>query len=128
MKVPGDAWTYDDDLESPEGGNAVWYFLKDSVNAWYDAQIAAGKTPEQINAYLAQFDVWDRYDYDGDGNFNEPDGYIDHMQFIHAGEGNEAGGGSTGRPAIWSHSWYAFSGLQGEAGPDFNNRRHPDWQ
>ena len=34
----------------------------------------------QINAYLAQFDVWDRYDYDGDGNFNEPDGYIDHFQ------------------------------------------------
>ena len=28
----------------------------------------------------AQFDIWDRYDYDGDGNFNEPDGYIDHFQ------------------------------------------------
>ena len=36
-------------------------------------------------AYLAQFDVWDRYDADGDGNFNEPDGYIDHFQAVHAG-------------------------------------------
>ena len=44
------------------------------------AQIAAGKTPAEIDAYLSQFDVWDRYDYDGDGNFNEPDGYIDHFQ------------------------------------------------
>ena len=45
------------------------------------------RPPTQANAYLAQFDVWDRYDYDGDGNFNEPDGYIDHFQSIHAGDG-----------------------------------------
>jgi immune inhibitor A len=120
VPVPGDAWTYDDDLESPLGGNAVWYFLKDSVNGWYDAQIAAGKTPAEINAYLASFDVWDRYDYDGDGNFDEPDGYIDTFQSVHAGEGNEAGGGILGDAAIWSHSWYAFSGDIGETGPGFN--------
>ncbi len=118
--VPGDAWTYDDDLESPLGGNAVWYFLMDSVNGWYDAQIAAGKTPAQINEYLNDFDVWDRYDYDGDGNFDEPDGYIDTAQFVHAGEGNEAGGGILGDAAIWSHSWYAFYGDIGDTGPDFN--------
>ena len=29
---------------------------------------------------LPHLDLWDRYDYDGDGNFNEPDGYIDHFQ------------------------------------------------
>ena len=40
-------------------------------------QIAAGKTPAQINEYLSQFDIWDRYDYNGNGNFDEPDGYID---------------------------------------------------
>ncbi len=34
----------------------VWLFLQDTVNGWYDAQIAAGKTPAQINAYLSQFD------------------------------------------------------------------------
>ena len=41
--------------------------------------------------YLKSFDIWDRFDFDGDGNFNEPDGYIDHFQAIHAGEGEEAG-------------------------------------
>ena len=40
--------------------------------------------------------MWDRYDYDGDGNFNEPDGYIDHFQSVHAGEGEETGGGAQG--------------------------------
>ena len=65
------------------------------------------RRPPQINAYLAQFDKWDRYDYDGDGNFNEPDGYIDHFQAIHAGEGEETGGGAQGTDAIWSHRWYA---------------------
>jgi immune inhibitor A len=118
--VSGDAWTYDDDLESPMGGNAVWYFLDESVDGWYAAQIAAGKTPAEINAYLSQFDVWDRYDYNGNGNFDEPDGYIDTFQSVHAGEGNEAGGGILGDAAIWSHSWYAFFGDIGSTGPDFN--------
>ncbi len=115
--APGNACEYDDDLNHPNGGNAVWYFLKDTVNAWYADQIGAGKTPAEINAYLSQFDVWDRYDWDGDGNFDEPDGYIDHMNFLHAGEGNEAGGGALGDCAIWSHSWFAFSNLVGVAGP-----------
>ena len=97
----------------------VWLFLKDSVDGWYQSQIAAGKTPDQIDAYLSQFDVWDRYDYDGDGNFDEPDGYIDTFQSVHAGEGEEAGA-APGHWAIWSHSWYAFSNLIGIAGPDFN--------
>ena len=43
------------------------------------------------------FDVWDRYDADNDGNFDEPDGYIDHFQAVHAGEGEDAGGGAAGR-------------------------------
>lgn len=113
VTVPGAAATYDDDL----GGPAVWQFLIDSVNGWYDAQIAAGKSPTEIDAYLSQFDVWDRYDWDGDGIFDEPDGYIDHMQFVHAGEGNEAGGGALGDDAIWSHSWFAYFNLIGSAGP-----------
>jgi immune inhibitor A len=74
----------------------TWLFVRDSLKAWYDGQIAAGKSQQQIDAYLAQFDVWDRYDYDGDGNFNEPDGYIDHFQSVHAGEGEETGGGAQG--------------------------------
>ncbi len=31
---------------------------------------------------------------DGEGNFNEPDGYIDHFQSVHVGEGAETGGGA----------------------------------
>ena len=95
----------------------TWLFVRDSVNAWYNAQIAAGKTPAEISAYLAQFDVWDRYDNDGDGNFNEPDGYIDHFQSVHAGEGEETGGGAQGTDAIWSHRWYAFYNNIGFTGP-----------
>jgi immune inhibitor A len=95
----------------------TWLFVRDSVNAWYNGQIAAGKTPAQIEAYLAQFDVWDRYDSDGDGNFNEPDGYIDHFQSVHAGEGEETGGGAQGTDAIWSHRWYAYYNNIGVTGP-----------
>jgi immune inhibitor A len=95
----------------------TWIFVRDSVNAWYNAQIAAGKTPAEINAYLSGFDVWDRYDNDGDGNFDEPDGYIDHFQSVHAGEGEETGGGAQGTDAIWSHRWYAFYTNIGVTGP-----------
>jgi immune inhibitor A len=112
VQVPGDHTVYDDNPDSN-----VWFFLEDSVNGWYDAQIAAGKTPAQINAYLAEFDVWDRYDYNGNGNFDEPDGYIDTFQSVHAGLGEEEGGAPT---TIWSHSWYArYQGI-GIWGPAFN--------
>ena len=93
--------------------------MEDTVNAWYDAQIAAGKTAAEINAYLSQFDVWDRYDYDGDGNFDEPDGYIDTFQSVHAGEGEEAGARRCDW-TIWSHSWYAYSPDRAYTGPAFN--------
>ena len=66
---------------------------------------------------LASADLIDRYDCDGDGNFNEPDGYVDHFALVHAGEGEEAGGGAQGGDAIWSHRWYAnFNQDSGPAG------------
>ena len=117
VSLPGVACDYDDGDPGPGDAFSVWQFLIDSLNGWYDAQIAAGKTPAEIDEYLSDFDVWDRYDWDGDGNFDEPDGYIDHMQFVHAGEGNEAGGGALGDCAIWSHSWYTYFNLIGVAGP-----------
>jgi immune inhibitor A len=58
---------------------------------------------------------------DGDGNFDEPDGYIDHFQSVHAGEGEEAGGGTHGADAIWSHRWYAYYGADGPDGPGPNS-------
>jgi immune inhibitor A len=112
VEVPGPAASYDDNPDSQ-----VWNFLQDSIDGWYDKQIADGKTPAQINAYLARFDVYDRYDYNGNGNFNEPDGYIDTFQSVHAGLGEEEGGDPT---TIWSHSWYAHYELEGITGPSFN--------
>jgi len=112
--------------EARYGSNSVpqsdgyWNYIKDTATAWYAAQKAAGKSDAQIKTYLTQFDKVDRYDYDGDGVFNEPDGYIDHFQAIHAGEGEEAGGGAQGTDAIWSHRWYAFSSGQGRSGPAQN--------
>jgi immune inhibitor A len=112
VTVPGNMVDYDDNPDSQ-----VWNFLQDSINGWYNAQIAAGKTPVEIDEYLSQFDVWDRYDYDGDGNFDEPDGYIDTFQSVHAGLGEEEGGAPT---TIWSHSWYAHYEGWGLWGPAFN--------
>ena len=100
--------------------STTWLFVRDSAAVWYNNQITAGKTPAEIDAYLSQFDVWDRYDYDFDGDFNEPDGYIDHFQAVHAGEGQETGGGAQGDNAIWSHRWYAFYNYIGVTGPAFN--------
>ena len=94
--------------------------LEDGLNGWYAKQMAAGKTAAQINTYLSQFDRWDRYDYDGDGNFDEPDGYIDHFQAIHAGEGEETGGGAQGTDAIWSHRSVHNMAGAGSQGPDGN--------
>jgi immune inhibitor A len=122
IPVSGPAASYDDDFNSPLGGNQVWYFLDETIDGWYASQIADGKTPAEINDYLSQFDVWDRYDYDGDGNFDEPDGYIDTAQFVHAGVGNESCSPTCDDWAIWSHSWYAFSNRSGPdgQGPAFN--------
>jgi len=81
-------------------------FMVDQSDAWY-ASMLSSMTAAQVNTFLARFDVWDRYDLDGDGNFNEPDGYIDHFQSVHAGDGEETGGGAYGTDAIWSHRSYA---------------------
>jgi immune inhibitor A len=92
-------------------------FLVDQTTAWYNAQLASGKTAAQIDEMLAPFDVWDRNDYDEDGDFDEPDGYIDHFQSVHAGEGEETGGGAQGTNAIWSHRSFANAGFPTSAGP-----------
>ncbi|REJ10363.1 immune inhibitor A domain-containing protein [Halobacillus trueperi] len=67
-----------------------------------EALEAAAADPE-VN--LADYDKWDRYDLDGDGNYLEADGLVDHLMVIHSGVGEEAGGGSLGPDAIWSHRW-----------------------
>jgi immune inhibitor A len=98
----------------------TWFLIRDAANAWYNNQLAAGQTPEELAEQLAEFDVWDRYDYDGDGDFNEPDGYIDHFQIVHAGGDQADGDPWQGEDAIWSHRWKVFQGTgQGPPGnPD----------
>ncbi|MFD5985265.1 immune inhibitor A domain-containing protein [Streptomyces cyaneofuscatus] len=98
----------------------VWDAVRDGVNAWVTDQKAKGRTDAQIKANLAEYDQWDRYDFDGDGNFNEPDGYIDHFQLVHAGEDESAGGGAEGPNAIWAHRWYAYGTNAGATGPADN--------
>jgi immune inhibitor A len=80
-------------------------------------QAAAADPAAGIDWSPSLVDVYDRYDCDEDGDFDEPDGYVDHLTIIHAGEGEEAGGGAQGGDAIWSHRWYANFGDIGTAGP-----------
>lgn len=98
----------------------VWDAVRDGVNQWVEDQKAEGRTTEEIREQLAEYDTWDRYDYDNDGDFNEPDGYLDHFQFVHAGEDASAGGGAQGDDAIWAHRWYAYGTDHGKTGPEFN--------
>ncbi|MCH5584782.1 immune inhibitor A [Shimazuella sp. AN120528] len=46
------------------------------------------------------YDQRDPYDLDDDGNVMEPDGLLDNLFVVHAGLGEEEGGGDN---AIWSH-------------------------
>ncbi len=110
--VDGDVsdWVSVDKPESAYGAGEtqadMTAFINDTADAWYADQVE-GTSPANVKDYLARFDKWDRYDYDGDGDFAEPDGYIDHFQAIHAGEGEEAGAPEW---TIWSHRWAAGAG------------------
>ncbi|KOG36434.1 immune inhibitor A domain-containing protein [Streptomyces resistomycificus] len=116
VKVPYNEARYGSN-DAPTG---AWYAVQDGVNAWVAEREAAGDSAAEIKAELAEFDQWDRYDFDGDGDFNEADGYVDHFQIVHAGEDESAGGGAQGEDAIWAHRWYAFGTDSGSTGPDTN--------
>lgn len=100
--------------------SGTWYLIQDAVTAWIADQHAAGQTDAQIKAALQAYDQYDRYDYNGNGNFNEPDGYIDHFQIVHAGGDEADGDPQQGEDAIWSHRWNAFLTDAGITGPDYN--------
>ncbi|WP_163193100.1 immune inhibitor A domain-containing protein [Clostridium thermarum] len=114
-----------------EGKVAGWYTLPQTA-AWYGAPYgnsndirprnavahALTLAAQDPNINLADFDREDIYDLDGDGDYNEPDGIIDYLMVIHAGVGEEAGGGSLGSDAIWSHRWN-LGGLYKIPGTDY---------
>lgn len=118
VKVPYNEARYGSNKCDPD--TCAWNAVADGVNAWVDAQKAAGKSDADIKSALSAYDKWDRNDFDGDGDFNEPDGYIDHFQIVHAGEDESAGGGAQGDDAIWAHRWYAFGTDAGATGPTGN--------
>ncbi len=92
--------------------------IKDAVTQWVADQQAAGRTAAEIKASLAEYDQWDRYDHDADGEFNEPDGYVDHFQIVHAGGDQADGDPLQGEDALWSHRGYAFKNYS--TGPGTN--------
>ncbi|HDR7792373.1 TPA: immune inhibitor A [Bacillus luti] len=110
LTVPGKAADYGADAatghdnKGPKGPRDL---VKDALKAAVDSGLD-----------LSQFDQFDQYDVNGDGNQNQPDGLIDHLMIIHAGVGQEAGGGKLGDDAIWSHRWtvgpkpFAIEGTQ----------------
>jgi immune inhibitor A len=97
----------------------TWALISDTINTWTAQQIASGKTLQEVTDYLKTFDVYDRYDFDQDGNFDESDGYIDHFQIVHAGPGEETNT-TAFADAIWSHRSAAFYHLANLVGPANN--------
>lgn len=97
-----------------------WPLIAEGLEQWVQGRLAAGQTESEVRDHLQSFDVWDRYDYDQDGNFDEPDGYIDHFLVVHAGAGEETGGGAQGEDAIWSHRSFVNFTDRGSAGPPGN--------
>ncbi|MDP7977705.1 immune inhibitor A domain-containing protein [Bacillus sp. WLY-B-L8] len=98
LTVPGKAADYGADAgdgghdnKGPKGPRDL---VKDALKAAVDSGID-----------LSEFDQFDQYDVNEDGNKNQPDGIIDHLMILHAGVGQEAGGGKLGDDAIWSHRW-----------------------
>ncbi|GAA1165578.1 immune inhibitor A domain-containing protein [Nocardioides aquiterrae] len=103
VKVPFNEARYGSDYCGSIVCSNVWFLVRDALAEWTQGRLDAGWSMTRIQDYLKTFDKQDRYDYDGDGDFSEPDGYIDHFQIVHAG-GDEADGDPIyGQDAIWSH-------------------------
>ncbi|MFC5722791.1 immune inhibitor A domain-containing protein [Streptomyces gamaensis] len=120
VRVPWNEARYGSNYCGSTNCSNAWDLVRDAVDQWVADQKAKGRSDAEIKANLAEYDQWDRNDYNHNGNFNEPDGYIDHFQIVHAGEDESAGGGAQGKDAIWAHRWYAYSGDAGRTGPSFN--------
>jgi immune inhibitor A len=79
----------------PDNPKGAGQLAIDAVNALAE---------QQPDFPFADYDVEDQGDLDGDGDFHEPDGVIDHVVLVHAGEDKSGGGGAEGTYAVWAHS------------------------
>lgn len=77
------------------------------------SQAVANMSPAELTSY----DVEDQNDLNNNGNYNEPDGIIDHVMIFHSSIGEEAGGGALGASAIWSHRFFVDQVTNGYALP-----------
>lgn len=83
------------DMDGYPGSGGPAQMAVDAVNTLAETQ---------PNFPFAEYDKEDQGDIDGDGNVYEPDGIIDHVVIVHAGEDKSGGGGKEGTYAIWAHS------------------------
>jgi immune inhibitor A len=125
VRVPYNEARYGRDLCGSIVCSNTWQLIRHAINIWIADYIADGHTLQQATDYLKTFDAWDRYDHDGDGNFDEPDGYIDHFQIVHAGGDQAAGDPQQLDDAIWSHRWYVNTPGIGSVGPTVNGHLVP---
>lgn len=72
--------------------------IQNSDGAWRNDARAEALVEDALAAAVAanpdfrweDFDVWDPLDYDGDGVYDEADGYIDHFVLVFAGKGQSS--------------------------------------
>ncbi|SBT54011.1 immune inhibitor A domain-containing protein [Micromonospora narathiwatensis] len=113
IKLPhSEAWYAANRCTRDENGNWV-PGREQSMNGHPDNPLGAARlATDAIDALAkmnpnfpwADYDIEDQSDRDGDGNYNEPDGVIDHLVLVHAGKGKSSGGGAQGVYAVWAHS------------------------
>ena len=98
-------------------GKVVGWYTADHNAAEYGSNEGGSDQPRARNLVkeaiekaskdldLSEFDIEDKWDLDGDGNYNEPDGIIDSLVVIHPGLGEGRPRGSLGADAIGSFRW-----------------------
>jgi immune inhibitor A len=75
-------------------------YIQNDVNPAELVKETLQSVASKIKGKEKWYDQRDPYDLDGDGNVMEPDGLLDNLFVVHAGLGEEEGGGDN---SIWSH-------------------------
>ncbi|GAA0433078.1 hypothetical protein Acor_07060 [Acrocarpospora corrugata] len=108
LKVPHSEGWYGAAACDPENDNAPQNTNGHPDNPLGAAALGIGAVnvlaAQQPNFPWADYDIEDTADADNDGNRLEPDGVIDHLFLVHAGEDKSGGGGAEGTYAIWAHA------------------------